>query len=72
MGFHDTKRVRKAKVERRSNDIINRLEKTRQERNPDFRAEKEVRGCGSAACRRFRLGLSSFARLNCESKHAQA
>jgi hypothetical protein len=43
VGFHDAKRVRKAKVERKSNDIIKRLEKTRDERNPDLRAEKEVR-----------------------------
>ncbi|KIY97006.1 Coiled-coil domain-containing protein 25-like protein [Monoraphidium neglectum] len=42
VGFHDAKRVRKAKVERKSNDIIKRLEKTRDERNPDLRAEKET------------------------------
>jgi hypothetical protein len=57
VGFVDAKRVRKAKVERKVNDILNRLEKTRTERNPDLRAEKEVRarrgggggGCGGAA-----------------------
>lgn len=43
VGFHDSKRVRKAKVERKISDVINRLEKTRQERSPDLRAEKEVR-----------------------------
>lgn len=42
VGFHDTRKVRKCKVEKKSNEIINRLEKTQQERIPDLRAEKEV------------------------------
>ncbi|KAI8463207.1 MAG: DUF814-domain-containing protein [Monoraphidium minutum] len=42
VGFHDSKRVRKAKVDRKNADIIKRLEKTQQERNPDLRAEKEA------------------------------
>jgi hypothetical protein len=46
VGFHDPRKVRKAKVERKVNDIINRLEKTRQERNPDLQAEREVRAPG--------------------------
>lgn len=45
IGYHDTRKVRKTKVDRKSNDIINRLEKTREERNPDFAAEKEVGAC---------------------------
>ncbi len=43
VGFHNQKDVRKVKVEKKNNDIINRLEKTRQERSPDLAAEKEVR-----------------------------
>ena len=42
VGFHDARKVRKSKVERKSNDIVNRLEKTREERSPDLKAEKEV------------------------------
>ena len=43
MGFHDQKKVAFYKVDRKSNDIINRLEKTKEEKQPDFKAEKEVR-----------------------------
>ncbi|KAG2445261.1 hypothetical protein HYH02_008729 [Chlamydomonas schloesseri] len=42
VGFHDPSLVLKVKVERKNNEIINRLEKTRQERYPDLAAEKEV------------------------------
>jgi hypothetical protein len=42
VGFHDQKNVRHCKVEKKVNEIINRLEKTRQERNPDLAAEKQV------------------------------
>jgi hypothetical protein len=44
VGFHDQKKVAYCKVDRKSNDIINRLEKTREEKQPDFKAEKEVGG----------------------------
>lgn len=50
VGFHDQKAVRKAKVDRKSNDIVNRLEKTHAERQPDLAAERLVRrGGGSRA-----------------------
>ncbi|EFJ52841.1 hypothetical protein VOLCADRAFT_101600 [Volvox carteri f. nagariensis] len=42
VGFYDQSLVFKVKVERKNNEIINRLEKTRQERYPDLAAEKEV------------------------------
>ena len=42
MGFHDQKAVLKVKVEKKSNDIINRLERTRQEKHPDLQAEQEA------------------------------
>ncbi|KXZ51981.1 hypothetical protein GPECTOR_10g1003 [Gonium pectorale] len=42
VGFHDQSLVLKVKVDRKNNEIINRLEKTRQERYPDLAAEKEV------------------------------
>ena len=42
VGFHDNKNVRKAKVERKDNDIVNRLEKTRKELYPDLEGEKKV------------------------------
>lgn len=42
VGFHDQKAVLKVKVEKKSNDIINRLERTRQEKHPDLQAEQEA------------------------------
>lgn len=41
VGFHENKAVRKVKVERKINEIINRLEKTQKERHPDLQAERE-------------------------------
>jgi len=43
VGFHDEAQVRKARVEKRINQIINRLEKTKEERFPDLIQEKEDR-----------------------------
>jgi hypothetical protein len=42
VGFFDEKLRRYTKVARKSNDILNRLEKTRRELQPDFKTEKEV------------------------------
>lgn len=43
VGFHKQKEVRKIRVARRDNMIVNRLNKTKQEEHPDFRAEREKR-----------------------------
>ncbi|CAG9768453.1 unnamed protein product [Ceutorhynchus assimilis] len=43
VGFHKEKEVRKVKVAKRINDIVNRLNKTKREEHPDFRAEREKR-----------------------------
>eukprot|EP00197_Chlamydomonas_leiostraca_P002247 CAMPEP_0202858634 /NCGR_PEP_ID=MMETSP1391-20130828/1078_1 /ASSEMBLY_ACC=CAM_ASM_000867 /TAXON_ID=1034604 /ORGANISM="Chlamydomonas leiostraca, Strain SAG 11-49" /LENGTH=199 /DNA_ID=CAMNT_0049537567 /DNA_START=113 /DNA_END=712 /DNA_ORIENTATION=+ len=43
VGFHNEKAVKRVKVDKKVNDIVNRLEKTRREvANPDFAAEKEA------------------------------
>eukprot|EP00878_Enallax_costatus_P022285 GHUV01023630.1.p1 GENE.GHUV01023630.1~~GHUV01023630.1.p1 ORF type:complete len:201 (+),score=28.94 GHUV01023630.1:190-792(+) len=42
VGFHDEKLRRYTKVARKNNDILNRLEKTKRERQPDLKAEKET------------------------------
>lgn len=39
--FHNQKLVRKIHVKQRENPIVNRLNKTREEKFPDLRAEKE-------------------------------
>ncbi|KAF8058464.1 CCDC25 [Scenedesmus sp. PABB004] len=42
VGFADERLRRYVKVARRSSDILNRLERTRTERSPDLKAEKEA------------------------------
>lgn len=43
VAFHREKEVRKVHVEKRINEIVNRLNKTKREENPDFRALREER-----------------------------
>ncbi|MGH0137492.1 UNVERIFIED_CONTAM: hypothetical protein FKN15_063876 [Acipenser sinensis] len=43
IGFHRQKEVRLVAVEKKINEIVNRLEKTKEERYPDLAAEKESR-----------------------------
>lgn len=42
VGFHDMSLVRKVRVTKRINDIINRLNRTRKEEALDLEAEKAV------------------------------
>jgi len=41
IGFHKTREVKKIRVEKRDNAIVNRLNKTKEEKPCDFRQEKE-------------------------------
>ncbi|KAM4713190.1 LOW QUALITY PROTEIN: coiled-coil domain-containing protein 25-like [Anableps anableps] len=43
IGFHRQKEVKIVAVEKKINEIVNRLEKTKDERFPDLAAEKEAR-----------------------------
>ncbi|XP_059156993.1 coiled-coil domain-containing protein 25-like [Physella acuta] len=43
VGFHKDKDVKKVRVEKRINEIVNRLNKTKTEEQPDFRALREDR-----------------------------
>ncbi|XP_077408857.1 coiled-coil domain-containing protein 25 [Vanacampus margaritifer] len=43
IGFHRQKEVKTVAVEKKVNEIVNRLEKTKEERHPDLAAEKESR-----------------------------
>ncbi|XP_022097015.1 coiled-coil domain-containing protein 25-like [Acanthaster planci] len=43
VGFHKQKDVLSVKVEKRINEIVNRLNKTKEERMPDLQAEREER-----------------------------
>ncbi|XP_073125576.1 uncharacterized protein [Henckelia pumila] len=42
VGFHNTKMVRTVRVEKRINEIVNRLNRTKVERTPDLKAEREA------------------------------
>ncbi|XVF48522.1 hypothetical protein PTKIN_Ptkin03bG0197400 [Pterospermum kingtungense] len=42
VGFHNSKMVRTVRVEKRINEIVNRLNKTKVERKPDLKAEREA------------------------------
>jgi hypothetical protein len=42
VSFHDQKMVKKVHVPSRQNPIVNRLNKTKVEKFPDFRAEREA------------------------------
>ncbi|KAL4235546.1 Coiled-coil domain-containing protein 25 [Mactra antiquata] len=43
VGFHKNKEVRKVRVEKRINEIVNRLNKTKEEKFPDLRTLREER-----------------------------
>ncbi|KAF9588369.1 hypothetical protein IFM89_008799 [Coptis chinensis] len=42
VGFYNSKMVRTVRVEKRVNEIVNRLNKTKVERKPDLKAEREA------------------------------
>ena len=52
VGFHSNKLVKKVRVEKRINDIVNRLNKTKQELYPDLAAERETYDRGIRAARK--------------------
>ncbi|KAJ3694543.1 hypothetical protein LUZ60_010023 [Juncus effusus] len=55
VGFHNSKMVRTVKVEKRINEIVNRLNKTKVERKPDLRAEREAVSASERAERKLQL-----------------
>ncbi|XP_068648324.1 uncharacterized protein [Aristolochia californica] len=55
VGFHNPKMVRTVKVEKRVNDFVNRLNKTKVERKPDLKAEREAVNTAERAERKMQL-----------------
>ncbi|KAF8388977.1 hypothetical protein HHK36_025661 [Tetracentron sinense] len=55
VGFHNPKMVRTVRVEKRINDIVNRLNKTKVERKPDLKAERESVNAAERAERKLQL-----------------
>lgn len=43
VGFHKQKEVKTLRVDKKANEILNRLNKTREDKKPDLRAEREER-----------------------------
>eukprot|EP01018_Ginkgo_biloba_P012030 Gb_13377 [translate_table: standard] len=55
VGFHNPKLVRTIKVEKRINEIVNRLNKTKVEQKPDLKAEREAVNAAERAERKAQL-----------------
>ncbi|KMT18161.1 hypothetical protein BVRB_2g031900 [Beta vulgaris subsp. vulgaris] len=55
VGFHNSKMVRTVRVEKRINEIVNRLNRTKVERTPDFKAEREAYSAAEKAERKAHL-----------------
>uniref|UniRef100_A0A0D6R427 NFACT RNA-binding domain-containing protein n=1 Tax=Araucaria cunninghamii TaxID=56994 RepID=A0A0D6R427_ARACU len=55
VGFHNAKLVKTVRVEKRINEVVNRLNKTKVERKPDFKAEKEAIAAAERAERKAQL-----------------
>ncbi|KAK3090249.1 hypothetical protein FSP39_010361 [Pinctada imbricata] len=52
VGFHKDKEVRKVRIEKRLNEIVNRLNKTKTEEHPDFRKMREDRDRQERECQK--------------------
>ncbi|KAL8522000.1 hypothetical protein ACS0TY_012235 [Phlomoides rotata] len=55
VGFYNSKMVRTVRVEKRINEIVNRLNKTKVERTPDLKAEREAVNAAERAERKKQL-----------------
>lgn len=55
VGFHSSKMVRTVRVEKKINEIVNRLNKTKVERKPDLKAEREAVAAAERAERKHQL-----------------
>ncbi|KAG5556174.1 hypothetical protein RHGRI_006711 [Rhododendron griersonianum] len=55
VGFYNSKMVRTVRVEKRINEIVNRLNRTKVERKPDLKAEREAVNAAERAERKQQL-----------------
>ncbi|OVA20342.1 protein of unknown function DUF814 [Macleaya cordata] len=55
VGFHNPKMVRTVRVEKRINEVVNRLNKSKVERKPDLKAEREAVNAAERAERKVQL-----------------
>ena len=68
VGFHDNKKVKRVYVQKRENVIVNRLNKTKVEKYPDLRQERQDRDRElrkkDQKARQERVSITAFAVLN--------
>lgn len=55
VGFHNPKMVRTVRVEKRINEVVNRLNRSKVERKPDLKAEREAVSAAERAERKLQL-----------------
>jgi uncharacterized membrane protein YukC len=55
VAFHSDKEVRKVRIEKKINEIVNRLNKTKTSAQPDFRVERENRDARERADKKAQL-----------------
>jgi len=72
VGFHDQKQVKKLFVERKDNDILNRLNKTRTEPTVDFAKERERYDKSVSAQRKAQLRSDEAQRAQDARAHREA
>ncbi|GMH11862.1 hypothetical protein Nepgr_013703 [Nepenthes gracilis] len=73
VGFHNSKTVRTVKVEKRLNEVVNRLNRTKVERKPDLKAEHEAYNLSEKAERKAQLREKKrFAEMERLEKERQA
>jgi len=70
--FHSTKALRYASVPRRQNEIVNRLNKTKEERNVDFAAERLARQKEDTSRRRTDEAKAKLEALKEEQRRKEA
>ncbi|MEW5297364.1 MAG: hypothetical protein WDW38_006202 [Sanguina aurantia] len=72
VGFHNNREVRKYKVEKRSTEIVNRMEKTKQERHPDLAEERLAYEAGLRSVRNAEGKASRAALKIAKDEHRKA
>lgn len=60
VGFHSSKLVTKVRVEKRINEVINRLNRTKQELYPNLEAERETYDRGIRMARKSELQVNAL------------
>lgn len=71
IGFHNPKLVRSVRVEKKLNDVVNRLNKTKVERTADLQSEREARDAEDRAERKAYLREKTRQELEAKAQKAK-